>query len=127
MTNLSTTYLGLKLKSPIVVSAGPLCKDLGNIKKMEDAGAAAIVLHSLFEEQINAESLELDRFLSRQTDSYAESLNYFPDMGRYNIGPDAYLFEALARIAPTHYYEVLDRIVAFAERRTQPERPRAVR
>ena len=91
MIDTSTTYLGLKLKNPLVASSGPLAKDLANIKRFEDAGIAAIVLHSLFEEQINAESLELDRFLSRQTESYAESLNYFPDMTRYNIGPDAYL------------------------------------
>jgi dihydroorotate dehydrogenase (fumarate) len=91
MIDLSTTYLGLKLKNPLVASSSPLAKDLANIKKFEDAGVSAIVLHSLFEEQINAESLELDRFLSSQTESYAEALNYFPDMTRYNIGPDAYL------------------------------------
>ncbi len=91
MTNLSTTYLGLKLKSPIVVSAGPLCKDLGNIKKMEDAGAGAIVLHSLFEEQINLESNELDQYLSQGSEVGAEASNMFPDMGNYNMGPDAYL------------------------------------
>jgi dihydroorotate dehydrogenase (fumarate) len=91
MTNLSTTYLGLKLKSPIVVSAGPLCKDLGNIKKMEDAGAGAIVLHSLFEEQINIESNELDQYLSQASEVGAEASNMFPDMGSYNIGPEAYL------------------------------------
>jgi dihydroorotate dehydrogenase (fumarate) len=91
MIDLSTTYLGLKLKNPLVASSGPLAKDVANLRKFEDAGIAAIVLHSLFEEQINAESLELDRFLSRNTESYAESLNYFPDMTRYNIGPDAYL------------------------------------
>ena len=91
MIDLSTTYLGLKLKNQLVASSGPLAKDIANLKKFEDAGIGAVVLHSLFEEQINAESLELDRFLSRSTESYAESLNYFPDMGRYNIGPEAYL------------------------------------
>lgn len=91
MINLSTTYLGLKLKSPIVVSAGPLCKDIANIKKMEDAGAGAIVLHSLFEEQINLESNELDQYLSQGSEVGAEANNMFPDMGTYNIGPDAYL------------------------------------
>lgn len=91
MIDLSTTYLGLKLKNPLVASSSPLAKDINNIRKFEDAGVSAVVLHSLFEEQINAESLELDRFLSRSTESYAESLNYFPDMGNYNIGPDAYL------------------------------------
>jgi dihydroorotate dehydrogenase (fumarate) len=91
MIDLSTSYLGLKLKNPLVASSGPLAKDISKVRKLEDAGVSALVLHSLFEEQINAESLELDRFLSRQTDSYAESLNYFPDMTNYNIGPDGYL------------------------------------
>lgn len=91
MTNLSTTYLGLKLESPIVVSAGPLCKDIANIKKMEEAGAGAIVLHSLFEEQINLESNELDQYLSQASDVGAEANEMFPDMDTYNTGPDAYL------------------------------------
>lgn len=91
MSNLATKYLGLELKSPIVVSAGPLCKEIGNIKKMEDAGAGAVVLHSLFEEQINLESNELDQFLAQGTDVGAEATEMFPDMGNYNIGPDAYL------------------------------------
>lgn len=91
MTKLSTTYLGLKLDTPIVVSAGPLCKEIGNIKKMEDAGAGAIVLHSLFEEQINLESNELDQFLAQGSDVSPEAMDMFPDMGSYNIGPDAYL------------------------------------
>jgi dihydroorotate dehydrogenase (fumarate) len=68
-----------------------LGKDLGSILACEDAGASAVVLHSLFEEQLNLESNSLDRFLSDGTESFAESLNYFPDMGQYNIGPDGYL------------------------------------
>ncbi len=91
MTDLSTTYLGLALKNPLVVSASPLCEDLGTVRRMEDAGAAAIVLHSLFEEQLTLESQTLDRFLSQGTESFAESLSYFPDMGQYNLGPDGYL------------------------------------
>jgi dihydroorotate dehydrogenase (fumarate) len=91
MIDLSTSYLGLTLKNPFVASSGPLAKDIGSIRKLEDAGVSAIVLHSLFEEQINAESLELDRFLSRQTDSYPEAQSWFPDMTRYNIGPEGYL------------------------------------
>jgi dihydroorotate dehydrogenase (fumarate) len=91
MIDLTTKYLGLKLKSPIVVSAGPLCKDLGNIKQMEDAGASAVVLHSLFEEQINVESNELDRFLWASSEVSAESSTYYPDMESFGIGPDAYL------------------------------------
>jgi dihydroorotate dehydrogenase (fumarate) len=91
MTNLTTNYLGLQLKNPLVVSASPMCKDVGNILHMEEAGASAVVLHSLFEEQINLENQELDRFLSAGAESFAESLSYFPDMARYNIGPEEYL------------------------------------
>lgn len=89
--NLSTTYLGLKLKSPLVASASPLCEVVDNICLMEEAGAAAVVLHSLFEEQITIESENLDRALSAGTDSYAESISFLPDMKRYNLGPDGYL------------------------------------
>jgi dihydroorotate dehydrogenase (fumarate) len=89
--DLSTTYLGLTLRSPLVASASPLCEDVDNIRQMEDAGAAAVVLHSLFEEQITLESNYLDRNLTRGTESFAESLTYFPDMASYNLGPDAYL------------------------------------
>ncbi len=91
MIDLSTTYLGLTLTSPLVASASPLCEDIGNIRRMEDAGASAVVLHSLFEEQIDLESHYLDRYLSHGTESFAESLTYFPDMTGYNLGPDGYL------------------------------------
>jgi dihydroorotate dehydrogenase (fumarate) len=91
MIDLSTTYLGLTLKNPLVASASPLSEDLGNIRRMEDAGAAAVVMHSLFEEQITLESDELDRYLSHGTESFAESLTYFPDLSDYNLGPDGYL------------------------------------
>jgi len=91
MIDLSTTYLGLKLKNPLVVSASPLSEEIGNIRRMEDAGAAAVVLHSLFEEQIAVDSRELDRSLSAGTESFAESLTYFPDMTTYNLGPEGYL------------------------------------
>ncbi|HUU13203.1 MAG TPA: dihydroorotate dehydrogenase-like protein [Terriglobia bacterium] len=91
MTDLSTNYLGLELKNPLVVSASPLSEELDNIRRMEDAGAAAVVLHSLFEEQITLESHMLDRHLSAGTESFAESLTYFPDMTSYNLGPEGYL------------------------------------
>ncbi len=91
MPDLKTKYLGLELKNPLVASAGPFCKDVGQILKMQDAGVAAIVLHSLFEEQINLESNDLDRFLSQETESFAEALSYFPDMQSYNVGPEGYL------------------------------------
>lgn len=91
MLDLSTTYLGLKLKNPVVVSPSPLTEQIGNILRMEDAGASAVVLHSLFEEQIVIESQTLDQALSAGTESFAESLSYFPDMTQYNLGPDGYL------------------------------------
>ncbi len=91
MIDLTTKYLGLKLKNPLVVSASPLSEDIGNIRRMEDSGAAAIVLPSLFEEQIQVESRALDKFLQQGTESFAESLTYFPDMTGYNLGPGGYL------------------------------------
>jgi dihydroorotate dehydrogenase (fumarate) len=91
MPDLKTKYLGIELKNPVVASSGPFSKDVGTILKMEDAGVSAVVLHSLFEEQINLESKELDRFLSKDENSFAEALQYFPDMRGYNIGPDGYL------------------------------------
>jgi dihydroorotate dehydrogenase (fumarate) len=91
MVDLSTTYLGLNLRNPLVASASPLSEDLGNLRKMEDAGASAVVFHSLFEEQINLESHELDRFLGAGTESFPESLTYLPELNWYNRGPDGYL------------------------------------
>jgi dihydroorotate dehydrogenase (fumarate) len=91
MIDLTTTYLGKMLCSPLVCSSSPLCEDIGQLRRMEDAGAAAVVLHSLFEEQIRREGLDLDQFLEQSTDSYAEAMSYFPDMNYYNLGPDGYL------------------------------------
>ena len=90
--DLSTNYLGMRLKNPIVPSASPLSRKLDGIRKMEDAGASAIVLYSLFEEAINMESRTLDRYLNRGTESFAEALSYFPDAPSYGaVGPDMYL------------------------------------
>ncbi len=91
MPDLSSTYLGLKLKNPIVPSSSPLMQKVDNIKRMEDAGAAAVVLHSLFEEQITRESEALDASLEQGTYRFAEALTFFPDLKNYNIGPDGYL------------------------------------
>ncbi len=91
MTDLTTTYLGLNLKNPLVASASPLSKKIENAQKLEDAGASAIVMYSLFEEQIIHESLELDHYLTRGTNSFAEAQTYLPDIGTYNMGPDKYL------------------------------------
>lgn len=89
--NLSTRYLGLTLKNPVVPSASPLTENVDGIRRLEEAGAAAVVMHSLFEEQIDLEGQVLDHFLSHGTHSFAESLSYFPDMQTYNIGPERYL------------------------------------
>ena len=90
--DLTTQYLGLTLKSPLVVgAAAPLTEDLSNIRALEDAGAAAIVLHSLFEEQIRRERLELHHHMEHGTESFAESLTYFPEPDVFHVGTDAYL------------------------------------
>lgn len=89
--DMTTSYMDLKLKNPLVPSASPLSKNLDGIKKLEDAGAAAIVLYSLFEEQLSFEEEELHYFLDRGTDSFAEALDYFPEQDDYNFGPDEYL------------------------------------
>ena len=89
--DLSTTYLGLKLKNPLIASASPLSKNLDNFKVLEDAGIAAIVNHSLFEEQITHEIGELQHYLSKGSNSYAESLSYFPQTTEFNLGPEEYL------------------------------------
>jgi dihydroorotate dehydrogenase (fumarate) len=89
--DLSTTYLGLKLKNPLVVGASPLSRELDTLKGLEDAGAAAIVLHSLFEEQIVHEQEELDHYLTVGTESIAEAQSYFPRLETYHRGPEEYL------------------------------------
>lgn len=89
--DLSTTYLGLKLKSPIVPSAGPLSHEISSIKLMEDAGAGAVVLYSLFEEQLEHESLELYHHTTGSAESFAEATSYFPEPFEYKLGPEEYL------------------------------------
>ena len=89
--DLRTDYLGMTLKNPIVPSSSPLSRSVDSIRRLEDAGASAVVMYSLFEEQITSESFYLDYYLSHGTDSYAESLDYFPEMQSYNVGPDEYL------------------------------------
>jgi dihydroorotate dehydrogenase (fumarate) len=91
MTDLSTTYLGLRLKNPLVASASPLSKKVERARKLEDAGIGAVVMYSLFEEQIIHESLELDHYLSRGTDAFPEALSHLPDGGLYGVRPETYL------------------------------------
>ena len=88
---LTTTYLGFKLRTPLVPSASPLSENLDNIKRMEDAGASAIVFHSLFEEQLRREHHELEFYLSANADACAEALNYFPEPASFQVGADLYL------------------------------------
>ncbi len=91
MTDLSTTYLGLNLKNPLVASASPLSKKIDKALMLQEAGVSAIVMYSLFEEQIIHESLELDHYLSRGADSFPEALSHLPDGGLYAISPEKYL------------------------------------
>ena len=95
--DLSTNYLGLKLKNPIVPSASPLSQTVDSVKALEDAGAAAVVVYSLFEEQINHESGELDHFLSHGTESFAEALSYFPSPSQFKLTPSQYV-EHIAKL-----------------------------
>jgi dihydroorotate dehydrogenase (fumarate) len=89
--NLTTRYLGFKLRTPLVPSASPLSEKIDNIKRMEDAGASAVVFHSLFEEQVRRDHHDLQYYLDQGTESYAESLSYFPDQAEFKVGPEAYL------------------------------------
>ena len=91
MVDLTTTYLGLKLKNPLVASPSPLSEKVSNIERMEEEGISAVVLYSLFEEQIIHESLELDHYLSRGTETFAEALSYLPDVGKFTLAPEVYL------------------------------------
>jgi len=89
--DLSTTYMGLKLKNPLVPSASPLTAEVDSIARLAEHGAAAVVLHSLFEEQIRHEAAELEHLTTQGTESFAESLTYFPRMEEYRHGPEEYL------------------------------------
>jgi dihydroorotate dehydrogenase (fumarate) len=91
MTDLTTRYLGFTLPSPLVLSAGPLTADLDAIRRAEDAGAGAVVLPSLFEEQLDIEEADLEHHLTSHAHSHAEAATYFPHTGDYALGPDAYL------------------------------------
>jgi len=91
MVDLSTSYMGLKLRSPLVVSASPLSRDVEGICRLEEAGASAVVLYSLFEEQLRQEEAELDFHLAAGTESFAESLTYFPQASEFLTGPEGYL------------------------------------
>jgi dihydroorotate dehydrogenase (fumarate) len=90
--DLTTTYLGMKLRSPLVMSASQaLSEEVDNVRRAEDAGAAAVVLYSLFEEQLRMEARELDHHMTAGTESFAESLTYFPEPSEFHLGPEGYL------------------------------------
>jgi dihydroorotate dehydrogenase (fumarate) len=89
--DLTTTYLGMRLRTPLVPSASPLSEEIDGIKRMEDAGAAAVVLYSLFEEQLRRERYELHHHLTYGTESFAEALTYFPEPDEFHLGPEGYL------------------------------------
>jgi dihydroorotate dehydrogenase (fumarate) len=91
MIDLTTQYLGLTLRSPLVPSASPLSQEIASLRRLEDAGASAVVLYSLFEEQLRQETLELDHHLSVGTESFAESLTFFPQPSEFRLGPEGYL------------------------------------
>ncbi len=91
MIDISTKYLGLRLKSPLLASASPLSESVDNIRRLEDQNLGAVVLPSLFEEQLQLESLRLDSDLSRGSESFPESTDFLPDLQTYNLGPDGYL------------------------------------
>lgn len=91
MEKLSTNYLGLALSNPLIASASTLSKKLDYIKQMEDAGLGAVVLYSLFEEEITHESKALNHFLVRKEESMWEAITFYPDLGNYNVGPEKYL------------------------------------
>lgn len=91
MLDLTTQYLGITLRTPLVPSASPLSQEIDSIRRLEDAGAAAVVLYSLFEEQLHLDAQELDHNLSAGTESYAESLTFLPEVGPFRLGPEGYL------------------------------------
>jgi len=91
MVDLSTTYLGLQLRTPLVASASPLSQEIDGIRQLEDAGASAVVLYSLFEEQLRQESFELEHYLANGTNSFAEAASFFPQPDEFRLGPEGYL------------------------------------
>lgn len=91
MVDLSTTYLGLKLRNPVVAASSPLTQKVETAQALEEAGVAAIIMHSLFEEQIIRESLKLHEDLMRGAEAFAEALHYLPTYGQYSVGPEVYL------------------------------------
>lgn len=106
MVDLTTTYLGLNLKNPLVAAASPLSEKVETVQKMEEAGIAAVVMYSLFEEQIIHESLELDHFLTQGTEEFPEALSYLPESSKYTLGPEIYI-ETLRKIKQSVHIPII--------------------
>src|SRR5688572_20148810 len=106
MIDLSTNYLGLSLRNPLVCSSSPLCEDLDNLRRMEDAGASAVVLHSLFEEQLRQDHFELLQHLEHGTFSFPEALTFFPEPSEFHFGPLEYL-RHIARAKETVHIPII--------------------
>lgn len=113
MLDLTTTYLGLALKNPLVPSSSPLMQQVDDIKRLEDAGAAAVALHSLFEEQIARESFALDHYLNYGSESFTEAISYFPQMLGYNRGAEGYL-EHIAKVKQAVQIPVIGSLNGFS-------------
>ncbi len=112
--DLSTNYLGLKLKNPLVASASPLSKNIDSCRQLEDAGIAAIVSYSLFEEQITHQLYELDHYLTKGTESFAESLTYFPEPSEITAGPEEYI-KHIARIKKAVNIPIIGSLNAYSD------------
>ena len=119
--DLRTTYMGLSLKNPLVASASPLSESVDKIKRMEDAGASAVVMFSVFEEQLRQESAVLEYALNAGTDSFGEALSYFPAMEDYQVKPDRYL-----QIIEDSTREALGYIRSYLESQARPTGAAAV-
>ena len=89
--DLTTTYMGLPLRNPLLASASPLSKSVDSVRALEDAGVSAVVMYSLFEEEIRHSQLELDHHLEHGTQSFAEALDFFPEQQEYCVGPETYV------------------------------------
>jgi dihydroorotate dehydrogenase (fumarate) len=113
MVDLKTTYLGMTLENPLVASSSPLTQKVDTIRKLEESGVAAIVMYSLFEEQILRESLKLDRDLARGAESFAEAITYLPDYGQYTIGPDSYV-DNLSKVRKAVHCPVIGSLNGFS-------------
>ena len=113
--DLSTKYLGLQLKHPFVMGASPLVDQMDDVRRLEDAGASAIVMHSLFEEQLILEQVKSHDFTEPHTESFAEATSYLPQPSQFALGPDTYL-EQLSRIKAAVSIPVIGSLNGFTAR-----------